>query len=377
MTKQAPNVSMTRRIFPPSSSVIRVSSLLLLFIAATTLRAEYVGATELAKANDLEYKDMGLGTSHACKLSKNGREVILFDGMKNVLVDGAAVTLSQPVQWNGTELMVPSDVAALFGTVSAKPDATPGDGVEEATRPAAALLLVPERLNVSATVVIDAGHGGEDPGTHGGGVVEKDLNLDVAKRVARYLQDHGVKVVMTRTRDVTVALPDRTDLANRVSPDLFLSLHSNWMPVSSLRGAMLLYPKEGVQFRAAAGGRGSNATISGSAVGAGGPLSAAVQRVAAAMAFDSFRVSSIEAAFRLQAALDPITGLYESNGVMEDRRNLHVLRETHAPAVIVEMDFLSNRLSAQKLATSAYRAQIAEAIGRATLSYLASAEVSN
>lgn len=373
MTESHCDVQMARPL-PLSPFVIRASALLLFLLFITpSLRAEYISAAELARANGLEYKDMGLGASHACKLSKDGREVILFDGMKNVLVDGAAVTLSQPVQWNGSALMVPSDVAAFFSGAAATPDATPDETPEEPTRGPALSLVVPDRLSVTATVVVDAGHGGEDPGTHGGGLVEKDLNLDVAKRVARYLQDHGVKVVMTRSRDVAVALPDRTDLANRVNPDLFLSIHSNWMPVSSLRGAMLLYPKEGVQFRAAAGGRGSSATISGSAVGAGGPLSATVQRVAAAIAFDSFRVSSIEAAFRLQAALDPITGLYESNGVMEDRRNLHVLRETRAPAVIVEIDFLSNRISAQKLATSAYRAQIADAIGRATLSYLASA----
>jgi len=384
MTKQPLSIHAPCCLFRPSSFVIRVSSLLLLFLAASPLRAEYVSATELAKANDLEYRDRSVGDSHACKLSGKGRDVILIDGMSTVLVNSVAVALSQPVKWNGSALMVPTDVTALFGTELVLPKAS-GDAPDAGLTRAPVSLNVPNRLAGSATVVLDPGHGGIDPGTHGGGLEEKDINLDVSKRVATYLQNHGVKVVMTRTRDVSLTtagagteeLTARTDIANRANPDLFLSIHTNWMPASSLRGAMLLYPKEGVQFRAAAGGRGGSATISGSAVGAGGPISAAVQRAAAAVAFESFRVSSIEAAFRLQAALDPITGLYESDGIMEDRRNLHVLRETHAPSVIVEVDFLSNRLSAQKLATSAYRAQIADAIGRATLSYLASAVVGN
>jgi len=281
MTKQCPK-QQTRRHLPSCETKggrLGVSSLALLLcflFTTSTLRAEYLSAAEFARANGLEYKDMGLGTSHACKLSKNGREVILFDGMKNVLVDGSAVTLSQPVQWNGSSLMIPSEVTAQFGPASASNEAASSEASDEPVRGAPVPLVVPEHLNATATVVVDPGHGGEDPGTHGGGLIEKDINLDVAKRVATYLQAHGVKVVMTRTRDVTVSLPDRTDLANRLNPDLYLSIHSNWMPVSTLRGAMLLYPKEGVQFRAAAGSRGST-TISGSAVGAPGPISAAVE----------------------------------------------------------------------------------------------------
>jgi N-acetylmuramoyl-L-alanine amidase len=352
--------------------------LLLLFLAASPLHAAYVSATELAKSNGLEYTDMSRGGGHACKLSKNGSEVSLFDNSNIALIDYVPKTLSQPVKWDGSALMIPDEVASLFAKDQPLPKASGKTTAVKASTPVA--LNVPDRLAGSATVVIDPGHGGKDQGTHSGSLLEKDINLDVAKRLGTYLTNHGVKVIMTRTQDVsltpavsgTVELTARTDIANRANPDLFLCIHANSMPQDNLRGAMLLYPTQGVQFRAASrNGRG--ATVTPEAVGAGGAISPSVQRAAAVIAYESYRTSSIEAAFCLQAALDPITGLYESSGVMESSRNLHVLRETHCPAVIVEMDFLSNQISAKKLATSAYRAQIAEAIGKATVSYLATA----
>ena len=78
-------------------------------------------------------------------------------------------------------------------------------------------------------IVIDAGHGGHDPGTIGrGGLQEKDLVLDVALRVARLVRDElGAEVVMTRSTDVFIPLEERTAIANSKGADLFLSIHAN------------------------------------------------------------------------------------------------------------------------------------------------------
>jgi N-acetylmuramoyl-L-alanine amidase len=78
------------------------------------------------------------------------------------------------------------------------------------------------------SVVLDAGHGGEDQGAKGsGGLSEKDLVLDVARRLARRLAAHGIDVVMTRERDEFVPLERRTSLANDADADLFVSIHAN------------------------------------------------------------------------------------------------------------------------------------------------------
>jgi N-acetylmuramoyl-L-alanine amidase len=74
-------------------------------------------------------------------------------------------------------------------------------------------------------VVLDPGHGGYDPGASYNGLKEKDLNLVLALKVAERLE--GIKVLLTRERDIYVSLADRVALSRRAEPDLFLSLHAN------------------------------------------------------------------------------------------------------------------------------------------------------
>ena len=76
-------------------------------------------------------------------------------------------------------------------------------------------------------IVIDAGHGGHDPGAHGNGINEAELTLDVAVRLQKLLDKAGVEVIMTRDTDVFIPLEERTAIANREGADLFLSIHAN------------------------------------------------------------------------------------------------------------------------------------------------------
>ena len=88
-------------------------------------------------------------------------------------------------------------------------------------------------------IVLDAGHGGHDPGATGpSGLTEKEVVLDVTRRVARMVEESrlGVKVVLTRSTDVFVPLRDRTNFANKQRADLFLSIHANAHPRSVSEG---------------------------------------------------------------------------------------------------------------------------------------------
>src|SRR5690625_551790 len=78
-------------------------------------------------------------------------------------------------------------------------------------------------------IYIDAGHGGSDPGAVANGLREKDLTLDIAKRIKKYLDDNytGHTIRMSRTTDKTMSLKQRTDDANRWGADYFLSIHIN------------------------------------------------------------------------------------------------------------------------------------------------------
>src|SRR5215510_14246393 len=78
-----------------------------------------------------------------------------------------------------------------------------------------------------AVVVLDPGHGGQDSGAMCGGVMEKDLTLDVARRVDRLLDSEGVATLMTRLGDSYVSLADRAGFGNRAKDSIFVSIHFN------------------------------------------------------------------------------------------------------------------------------------------------------
>src|SRR4029450_2402416 len=76
-----------------------------------------------------------------------------------------------------------------------------------------------------AVVILDPGHGGQDSGAMVGGVMEKDLTLDVARRVDRLMDSEGIATLMTRLGDSYVSLADRAAFGNRVNESIFISIH--------------------------------------------------------------------------------------------------------------------------------------------------------
>jgi N-acetylmuramoyl-L-alanine amidase len=93
------------------------------------------------------------------------------------------------------------------------------------------------------TIVIDPGHGGMDPGTVGElGTLEKDITLDVARRLkARLEQNYGYQILLTRTGDEKVSLRERVEFSNTHQADLFVSIHVNWLPVEPLSAVETYY----------------------------------------------------------------------------------------------------------------------------------------
>jgi len=283
------------------------------------------------------------------------------------------MTLSRPTRWNGRVLTLPDDAADLL---FAKFNVARSDTTADTPAPAPPTPRSDARRR-PFKVVLDPGHGGKDPGAIGrGGLREKDVNLDVSRQLALYLEERGVDVVLTRRSDVFVPLEDRTAIANRVKPDLFVSIHANADALRNLQGAMLLYPDDGLddgrpnlfgRAKAAAARR----SLSGAELGAGGAVNDDAMLMVTAVAFEGFRARSIRAAQTIRGSLEPVTGTIDrNNGLIEDFRGLRVLRETRAPAVLVETDYLSNRMSERKLARASYRKEIAVAVGEAILKYL-------
>lgn len=181
-----------------------------------------------------------------------------------------------------------------------------------------------------AVIVIDPGHGGEDPGKVGvNDVLEKDLNLQIAKKVKKLLEESGVKIVMTRTND---KVPDakkedlngRVQLINETKPDLALCIHQNSYPDAAIKGAQVFYH-----------------TITPEA-----------EDVA----------SIVQEQLR---TVDPT-----NTRQIKENDTYYMLKNCQVPTIIVECGFLTNPDEAAKLTQEKYQDQIAQAICEGVVKWL-------
>lgn len=173
------------------------------------------------------------------------------------------------------------------------------------------------------TIVIDPGHGGKADGAKYQGVPEKTINLSVARKLEVILKNLGYNVVMTRTDDSTIGLYERADIANAVSADLFVSLHSNASTKPQVRGIYTYhYPNSR---------RGTQLAQS------------------------------------IQSAVVQTTGALD-RGIQS--ADFVVLRETYMPAVLVEMGFMSTYEELMFLLNDQYQDKLALGISEGIVQYL-------
>nr|WP_300842367.1 N-acetylmuramoyl-L-alanine amidase [uncultured Acetatifactor sp.] len=186
-------------------------------------------------------------------------------------------------------------------------------------------------------VVIDAGHGGDDPGKVGiNGIYEKDVNLQIAELLKYFLEANDITVVMTRESDVGLYDADapnkkvqdmkrRIDLIDKAAPILTVSIHQNSFPEEYVHGAQVFYYTGSTQ---------------------GQLLAEYIQN-------------------QLVERVDP-----ENRRQVKANDSYYLLKKTGSPIVIVECGFLSNSVEAEKLRTPEYQERVAWAIHMGILQYL-------
>ena len=189
-------------------------------------------------------------------------------------------------------------------------------------------------------IVIDPGHGGKDPGAIGvGGLMEKDLVLSVAKKLAAKLTaEMGVQVVLTRRDDRFIALEDRTYLANAEDADLFISLHMNASPNPEAHGVETYYldntTDEAAMRLAARENASARKNISD------------LQFILSDMTQNMKLEDSITLAHRLQQSV--VAGMSKEIGEVRDlgvkKALFYVLVGARMPSVLVEMFFVTHRV---------------------------------
>jgi N-acetylmuramoyl-L-alanine amidase len=213
-------------------------------------------------------------------------------------------------------------------------------------------------------IVIDAGHGGHDPGARANGLSEAELVLDVAQRLAKLLrQQPGVEVVMTRDRDVFIPLEERTAIANREGADLFLSIHANAARNTRARGVETYFlnfaPNAEAEAIAARENAGSTRTMH------------SLPEIVKAIALNNKINESRDFAAMVQRSM--IRRLSPRNRQLKDlgvkQAPFVVLIGAGMPSVLAEISFVTHKQEAQLLKSGPYRQHIADALLDAILRY--------
>jgi N-acetylmuramoyl-L-alanine amidase len=198
--------------------------------------------------------------------------------------------------------------------------------------------------------VIDPGHGGRDTGTTSvDGVLEKDLTLDIAKRLATLLEKRlGANIVLTRSDDRFVSLNSRVTTANDAQADFLISIHGNSSSYVSVRGVETFYFPT-TQDALAVAGDATHPKPEQKETDVGRQFAADVQ-----------------------GAL--LHGLNDANDPIRDRgvksASYVILRDVRMPAVLAEVTFMSSRKDAQQLKSPAYREKVAKALYKGIASHV-------
>jgi N-acetylmuramoyl-L-alanine amidase len=214
-------------------------------------------------------------------------------------------------------------------------------------------------------IVVDAGHGGKDPGAIGpSGVMEKDVALAMAKDLARALEkDLGCEVILTRDSDIFLDLAERTGIANKVGADLFISIHANASRSRDVYGIETFYLNFSKNDKAAAVAAREN----GTSLKEVGDLELIL--------FDLMANSKINESSRLAAEIQKTLvddlGRHYSNirdlGVRQGP--FYVLLGATMPSVLVETAFISNERDESRLTNGKFRDKTVAAITRGVRNY--------
>jgi N-acetylmuramoyl-L-alanine amidase len=289
------------------------------------LNAFLVEGANVSGVNYLPLADWARDLGYNGKSIQHGK-IVQFTGPR------ATLTLegdSRKAEIGGVTVMLSFPVIAKSGTVLVSE-------LDLRTTIEPLVALHPRR-KLLHTICLDPGHGGHDTGKIDGRNLEKNYTLLLASEVASLLKKAGFNVVFTRTRDKTLELSERADLARKQGADLFVSLHYNAGP-SDVQGLeVYCLTPAGANSSNAGGGKSSHVASTG----------------------NSNDNNNVVLAYHLQRTIVHETGL-EDRGMK--RARFEVLREASMPAVLIEGGFMSNRVDAKKIYDSTFRKRMARAI---------------
>ncbi len=283
----------------------------------------------------------------------NDLYLVPVDGMPNRIVVDVKNGPGQPANKTAsTKPKVPANTKAKTTTASSPPPAR----------------MRPPEAKQQIIVAIDPGHGGKDPGTTGKYKLrEKDVVLDISRRVARKINEKdGFKAVMTRDSDVFLNLVERTRIAKKRNADIFVSIHLNSAPRRSARGVELfLISPAGAE--ATAKKFLSNRKNAARELGLDAPESDDIMHMLVDVNQQAMMQRSLLLGEEILKAMDrkdlpPVRSVKQ--------KSFAVLKSVDIPSVLVEAGFLSNSKDASIFKNAKGRQAAADAIAAGIISYL-------
>jgi N-acetylmuramoyl-L-alanine amidase len=355
-SRSRPDRAWRRRIFRrPFGLALLVTALLVVDPAATSVTAHWVETSSAFHPDEHAARedDVLVSSAHAFAEARTS-------GHRDGEEGNGKVADPEPPRATDRARSSPSGVvAAALSTL----DRTPEFALAAASEHIPMTTLF--GLTVG-TIVIDAGHGGADSGAVGArGTREKDVTLDLARRLALRLERDGrYRVVLTRSRDERVSLAQRVDLANAADADLFLSIHVNALPnrrVNVVETYYFDFAKDpAALLLAAIENRDSGMPV--------GYFRTLLERIGDAVKLEESRAF----AQHIQASMIKNIRLHDA-GIVDSGVKVApfaVLSGVNVPAALVEVSCISNADEETKLSTPQYRENIASYLEEGIAAYL-------
>ena len=300
---------------------------------------EYLPLTLICDAYGIDWK--WDSASRTVELNKGNSRIRLTVDEYRVYANGEINQQERPVIFYKGAVCVPLDFLRTifnkcFLAISPSPAAQP---------------MAARRYSIN-TIILDAGHGGYDPGAIGrNGIKEKYITLDIIKKVSDLLEAEGINVILTRRDDRFIPLWDRADITNRANADLFISIHANASRTKRLKGFEVYYLSEAIDDNERAKAFAENSGHS-----------AVLDAILQDLELTENRRDSVELANCILGEVDSTTERLKS-------ARFYVLKGVTAPAVLVEVGYITNADECLQLDGQEHRTKIARQISRGILDY--------
>ncbi len=317
--------------------------------------AVYMDLKAFSAAHQLSY-DFDPLTKNA-SVSANGKLFRFHVGSEYFLSHDKVMTSGKSVRyWQGKVLVEDRLMAALM------PQSSHGQ-IRTTPLVAAPKAVVQHRIR---RIVVDAGHGGKDPGASSPhGLYEKRLVLDIARKVRDELRREGIDVIMTRDSDVFIPLPERAQIANKAGADLFVSIHANASKTRTLKGFEIYTLSEATDDFALALERSENSVIRFESQQPQ-VLNNQLKTILWDLKETANRAESLKLA---KMIVGSVGKRVEVAAQRVKSANFYVLKWTECPSVLVETGYITNRSDLRRLQNPEYKRRLAKAITQGILGY--------